>query len=345
MKKENIQKRKMEHLNIFRNEDVHYRKSAGFEKFHLLHNSLPEQNLDDIDISVDFLGYKLDFPFLINAMTGGGEAGGELNLRLAEIAETHRVAFALGSLRPCFKNKKSLKDYTHLKEISPNVPLIGNLGGQQLLEYDIQQIEDILFQINADALAIHLNPLQEALQPEGDTDFIGITEKIKYFAQNLSKPLIIKEVGFGLPLKNITELAAFGVKWFDLSGAGGTSWAKIEKQRNHSSVAIAVAEEFAEFGLPTAELLEKAVKITGVNIIASGGLNCGLDFVKALALGAKIGGSAGKVLQAWNKAGETGVAELLKIYQETLKIAVFITGCQNLNSFQSRKYIERCEKK
>ena len=341
-KLDSIKKRKIEHLTIFQNEDVHFHKSAGFENYNLLHNSLPEQNFDNIDISEHFLGYKLDFPFLINAITGGAKKGEILNKELALIAKKQNIAFALGSLRPCFEDESTLDSYSIVKKIAPNIPVLGNIGGQQLLDYDIEKIERILLQIKADALTIHLNPIQEALQPEGDKNFIGISSKIKEIAKILSKPIIIKEVGFGLPLKNINELSVAGIKWFDISGAGGTSWAKIEKNRNNVDIDRDVAEEFAEFGIPTAELLQQAVQIKDVNIIASGGLNSGINFTKAIAMGAKIGGSAGKILKVWNEDGNKSVEHLIQVYKRTLKVALFITGCQNLTEFRKNENIKKC---
>ena len=339
---QNIKKRKAEHLDIFRDKNVSFSKTSGFENFSLLHSSLPEQNIDNIDITENFLGYKLDFPFMINAITGGEKKGKLLNKELASIAGKYKIAFALGSLRACFEDKEAIASFAIAKKVSPNIPVLANLGGQQLLEYNIREIEDILAQIQADALTIHLNPIQEALQPEGDKNFIGISAKIKEIAKVLSKPIIVKEVGFGLPLKNIRELADNGIKWFDISGAGGTSWAKIEQNRNTMDVNIALAEEFAEFGIPTAELLAKAVKVKNVNIIASGGLNRGLDFAKAIAMGAKLGGSAGEILKKWNGNGKKSVENLIELYKKTLKIAVFITGNKNLIEYRNNHNIERC---
>ena len=337
-----IKNRKIEHLQIFKNEDVQFHKSAGFENFRLIHNSLPEQNFDDIDISYDFLGYKLSMPFIISAITGGMETGKRLNLILSEIANKHKVAFALGSMRPCFESRMAIKTFSIVKYTSKDIPVIANLGGQQLLEYSIDQIENVIGEVDVDALAIHLNPLQEVLQPGGDKNFIGITDKIIEIASALSKPIIVKEVGFGLPVKNILELSKHGIQWFDIAGAGGTSWAKIEKFRNQSEMSFKIAQEFDEFGIITSELLQKVSEMDFVNIIASGGINKGLDFAKAIAMGAKLCGSAGKILENWNKDGSKAVEKMIKVYYETLKIAVFITGCNNLKNFRKINNIEKC---
>lgn len=336
-----IKDRKREHLNIFATEDVNFSKSNGFENFRLVHTSLPEIHFDKIDTSEKVFGYTLDFPVMISAITGGESKGEEINKALAQIAEKKKIAFGLGSLRPCFYNNKALLTFAIAKKVAPNIPVIGNIGGQQLLEHDIAAIHAILYEIQADALAIHLNPLQEVLQPEGDRNFIGIKSKIKEVVKNISLPVIIKEVGFGLPVRTIKELSQIGTEWFDIAGAGGTSWAKIEKHRNSNPVDIAVADEFSEFGVPTAEILSEAMKINGVNIIASGGINSGLDFTKAIAMGAKIVGSAGKILKTWNDQGAEGVEQLLDIFKKTLQIGLFMTGCKNLDEFRNFKNIEK----
>jgi len=337
-----IKNRKIEHLQIFKDENVQFAKSAGFENFQLLHNSLPELNFDDIDLSQVFLEYTLSMPFIISAITGGMESGKRLNLILSEIANKHKVGFALGSMRPCFENQMAIKSFSIVKHTAFDIPVIGNLGGQQLLDYSINQIEDVIKEVGVDALAIHLNPLQEVLQPGGDKKFVGIRDKIIEIAEVLSKPIIVKEVGFGLPIKNILDLSKHGIKWFDIAGAGGTSWAKIEKYRNRSEIDFHVAQEYDEFGIPTAELLEKATEIGFVNIIASGGINCGLDFAKAIGLGAMLCGSAGKILKEFNAGGSKAVEKLLDIYYQTLKVAIFITGCENLDKFRKTNIIERC---
>ena len=342
MKDNSIKNRKIEHLDIFGTKDVQFQKTSGFEYFRLIHNSLPEQNFDKIDIRQDFFGYKLSMPFLINAITGGMEIGEKLNSQLSEIANRNKIAFALGSMRPCFNKKEAIKSFSKISNTTEGIPVIGNLGGQQLLEYSTNQIENVIGEVKIDAMQIHLNPLQEALQPDGDKNFIGITEKILDIAEVLSKPIIVKEVGFGLPVKNIIELSKSGIEWFDIAGAGGTSWAKVEKHRNRSEVDFQIAQEFDEFGIPTAELLQKVVDMENVNIIASGGINRAMDFAKAIAMGAKICGSAGKILENWNFGGSDAVERMLQVYKETLKIAVFITGCKNLIEFREIENIDRC---
>ncbi|MBN2279491.1 MAG: type 2 isopentenyl-diphosphate Delta-isomerase [Candidatus Marinimicrobia bacterium] len=342
MKFEAIKNRKTEHLDIFEKEDVNFQNSSGFEKYRLIHDSLPEQNFEEVDVSQDFLGYQLSMPFMVSAITGGFEKGTVLNQQLSEVASRHNIAFALGSMRACFENHHLIKSFAQIKANNQVIPIIGNIGGQQLLDYTITQIEDIVESTKIDALAIHLNPLQEVLQPEGDKKFAGIKDKILKISETLTRPIIIKEVGFGLPIKNILELSARGINWFDLAGSGGTSWVKIEKHRISSSVNQKTAEEFEEFGIPTAEILEKAVKIDHINLIATGGINRALDFAKAIALGAKLSGSAGKILNCWNTGGSKAVDEMLKVFYNTLKISVFITGCKNLEEYREFSNIEPC---
>jgi len=332
----NTPKRKAEHLKIISNSNVNFdQKTTGFENYQFIHNSLPEINFDDIDISEEFLGYKLSFPFLINSMTGGEKNGEELNRVLSKIANDEEIAFALGSIRPCLENSKTIKSYAITRQIAPDTPILGNIGAAQLLTYPAEIIRNVLNEIDVNGLCIHLNPLQEVLQPEGDKNFSGVTGKIKTLAEYLDIPIIIKEVGFGLPIQNIQDLKSFGIKWFDVSGAGGTSWAKVERHRNDNLINKKVAEEFAEFGLPTAEIISQAINIKDINLIASGGINSGITFAKAIAMGARLGGVAGALIQSWNKDGVSGIQNLIKIYKKTLKICLLITGKEKLDDFRN----------
>ncbi len=339
-----ITQRKLEHLKIFREKDISFQKSNGFSNYRLRHTSLPELNMTDIDITTEFLGYELAMPFMISAITGGESEGHELNQNFAKIAAEKKVALALGSMRPCLENKDRINSFSIAKEIAPEIPVIANIGGQQLLQYDLPLINERLSAMQADGLAIHLNPLQEALQPEGDKNFTGIKAKIARAVEELSVPVIIKEVGFGLTADDIKELSQLGIKWFDIAGAGGTSWAIIEKYRTKNPVDVAVADEFSEFGISTAELLGNSVGIKNANIIASGGINRALDFAKALAMGAKLCGSAGEILRQYNAKGTTGVEQMLDIFKKTLQIALFITGSKTLQDFQNNDTIEKCLK-
>ncbi len=336
-----ITQRKLEHLKIFRDKDISFQKSNGFSNYRLRHTSLPELNLEEIDIATEFLGYELAMPFMISAITGGESEGRELNRNLAKIAAEKKVALALGSMRPCLENKERVKTFSIAKEIAPDTPVIANIGGQQLLDYELDLLAERLADIQVDGLAIHLNPLQEALQPEGDKNFVGIKEKIASAVEELSLPIIIKEVGFGLTARNIQELSLKGIDWFDIAGAGGTSWAMIEKYRTENLVDMAVADEFSDFGISTAELLQNSVGIKGVNIIASGGINRALDFAKAVAMGAKLCGSAGEILRQYNAKGIKGVKQMLDIFRKTLHIALFITGSKTLHDFQNNETIEK----
>ncbi len=283
-------------------------------------------------------------PFMISAITGGESEGHELNRNLAKIAAEKKVALALGSMRPCLENKDRIDSFSVAKKIAPGIPVIANIGGQQLLQYELPLINERLRVMQVDGLAIHLNPLQEALQPEGDKDFTGIKAKIARAVEELSVPVIIKEVGFGLTADDIKELSRLGIKWFDIAGAGGTSWAMIEKYRIKNPVDIAVADEFSEFGISTAELLVNSLGIKNANIIASGGINRALDFAKALAMGAKLCGSAGEILRQYNAKGTTGIEQMLDIFKKTLQIALFITGSKTLQDFQNNDTIEECLK-
>ena len=333
---EQILNRKKDHLQIVAEKNVNYNDlSAGFDNYHFVHNALPELNLNEIDISTKFLGYDLSFPLLINSMTGGEELGKELNKTIAKVANQEKVAFGLGSIRPALENPAAIASYTVAKENAPDIPVIANIGAAQLnSDLSFRELFQVLKQIGADAISIHLNPLQEALQPEGDTNFEGVENAIGNLLEKISIPIIVKEVGFGLSSDIIQRLIKLGVKWIDISGAGGTSWAKVEKERNQDFVDRKVAEEFGEWGIPTVSILEKVVNLNDIKLIASGGIDSGLKFAKAIALGASIGGLAGPFLKCWNEKGEQGVREFIKILRKTLRISLFCTGCKSILDFR-----------
>ncbi len=332
--KNQTKQRKKEHLDIFRNENIRFDKKNGFEKYRLVHTALPEIDFDSIDLTTQFLGYPLSFPFMINPITGGEKNGKELNRILATVASKHKIAFSTGSIRPCLEDENALNSFSIAKEIAPNIPVIGNLGGQQLLEYSYTKIADLIERLQFDALTIHLNPLQEVLQPEGDREFHGIYDKILEINENAKVPILVKEVGFGLSVDDITKLAQGGISWVDIAGAGGTSWAKVEQFRGRTTRERQVAGEFANFGQSTAAALLDALSVRNINIIASGGLDNGLDVAKALAMGAHLVASAGAILDAYYVGGNEGLSELILRYKQTLKIAFFITGSKNLEDFQ-----------
>jgi len=336
-----ITERKKDHLRIICEENVQYEKvTTGFEQFTFIHNALPEIDLREVDCTCEFLGYQLQIPLIICPIGGGESDGKELNKALAKVANKARIALGIGSLRPALIDKSVLGTYSVVRENAPDIPLVANLGAVQLAEgLDLQTLKLLLNEIGADALSIHLNPLQEALQPEGDPAFRNVSQAIEILKDTLPIPIIVKEVGFGLSSGVIRRLGKMGIKWVDVAGAGGTSWSRIEAKRITDSYRKRLAAEFFEWGIPTVSALLEAVKIKGINVIASGGIETGLQFAKAIALGATLGGGAALFVRTWYAQGIEGLAETVNLFGDTLRHAMFCTGCKTLGTFRGNSEI------
>jgi isopentenyl-diphosphate delta-isomerase len=338
---EEISKRKKEHLQIVHNQEVNYREqTTGFENFHFVHNALPEIDLDEIATQTEFLGYKLAMPLMISSMSGGEKEGEKLNRDLAKAANQHKIPLALGSIRPALENRAALPSYLVARQYAPDIPLIANIGATQLVkDLNSQKLLELLREIQVDALSIHLNSLQEALQPEGQPHFKGVSQAIERLKDTLPLPIIVKEVGFGLSLDVIKHLVKIGVQWVDIAGAGGTSWSRIEHQRTKTKIRQEVATQFFECGIPTTTAIQNAVKLKRLHVIASGGIDNGLKFAKAIALGAELAGAATTFLIIRQKEGLEGLARIIQVYGETLRISMFCTGCKNLAEFRGNPAI------
>jgi isopentenyl-diphosphate delta-isomerase len=331
-----ITKRKKDHLHIALTEDITYStKSTGFENWDLVHCAIPEINLGTIDTSVTFLSRKLAFPFIIAGITGGIEEGNSINDELAEIAENAKVAFALGSMRMYSNDPEVLKKHKHLRARTPSVPLIGNIGAVNLVKDisldRIQRMADILA---LDAFALHLNPLQEAIQPEGDKDFSSVLNAIEKAVKRLTCPIIVKETGAGISYEIAQKLKQTGITIIDVAGAGGTSWAAIEGYRTPNKE---LAESFRDWGIPTADCVEACSKISDITLCASGGIKDGITIAKALALGAHMTASARHILLTHKRASQKGTAQLIQLWQEQLRLSMFLTGSERISDLNRNK--------
>ena len=336
-----INNRKREHLKIVAENDTNYRSvRSGFERYTFVHNALPEIDLHDVELNCQFLQRPLSFPFLISPISGGEETGLKLNQALARVAQKMQVALGLGSIRPALVADSALSSYVVAREVAPDIPIIANLGAVQLVDgIDRKRLNSVLKSIGADALSVHLNPLQEALQPEGVPRFRNVSAAIEILKDTLPIPVIVKEVGFGLSFDVMRRLHKIGVKIIDIAGAGGTAWARIEGRRHTQENQEKIAAEFYEWGLPTAECLVSGVQIEGLKVIASGGVHSGMDYAKAIALGAFLGAAAAPFVRVWYQQGEEGAEALLTHYRETLRITMFGTGCRNLKAFRNNHKI------
>ncbi|MEH2124772.1 type 2 isopentenyl-diphosphate Delta-isomerase [Nostoc sp.] len=321
------QNRKADHIRICLEEDVQCDQiTNGLERYRFTHSCLPELNHNDIDISTTFLGKHLDAPLLISSMTGGTEQAAIINQRLAQAAQHYKIAMGVGSQRVAVE-KPQVADTFAIRKYAPDVLLFANLGAVQLnYKYGLDECLRVVDILEADALILHINPLQECIQPKGDTNFRGLLDKISDLCSKMPVPVIAKEVGNGISAAIAQKLFASGVAAIDVAGAGGTSWAKVESERAESPLLRRLGRTFADWGLPTAECITTIRAIApNVPLIASGGLRHGLDVAAAIALGADIAGLAMPFLQA-AATSETAVAELAEVLIAEITTVLFCTG-------------------
>ena len=318
--KELIDERKDSHLAICRERKIEYGTRAGFEDVMLVHNALPEMDWGEADLGVEFLGKKLAAPIIISAMSGGTANGGELNRKLSATAEKAGIAFALGSQRPMLEDP-SKAEHFKVRKFAPTAPLIGNIGAAQLGEYPIKKIEDMVETVEADALAVHLNALQEAVQPEGETKFEGVLDRIRKLCDALSVPLIVKETGAGISGPAARSLFLAGAKFVESSGSGGTSWSKVELERGGKMPL------FSDWGYPAVPAIAECA-LTGPTI-ATGGVRSGIDVAKGIALGARMGGAALPFLRAKDPQKE------VQAWKDQLRTAMFLTGSKDIEQLRN----------
>ncbi len=325
------QKRKLEHIKICLSENVEFEeKTTLLEKVMLEYRCLPEIDLSDVCLETEFLGKEFKAPVMVSAITGGIEEAKKINKDIAKACEALGIGFGLGSQRAMLENPELSETY-YVRDVAPNIFVAGNIGASQLKEYSIEQIEEALQAVQADALAVHLNAAQEAVQPEGTPSFRGAIKNIARIAKKLSKPVYVKEVGHGISYAVAKELAKTGIKAIDVQGAGGTSWVKIEALRGKKH-----GFTFAEIGIPTAISIVECRKAFKGPIIASGGIRNGLQAVKAFVLGADLVALALPVLKAWNEGGTKAVEELLHNFIEELRIGLFLIGAKNVKEAKGR---------
>ncbi|MEH2064502.1 MAG: type 2 isopentenyl-diphosphate Delta-isomerase [Nostoc sp.] len=337
-----IETRKADHLRVCLEEDVQFQQvTSGFERYRFTHNCLPEINRSNINLQTTFLGKKLGAPLLISSMTGGTELAQLVNTRLATVAQRYGLAMGVGSQRIVIEQPDLASTFA-VRSFAPDILLLANLGAVQL-NYGCG-LDDCLHLVNslsADALILHLNPLQECVQSRGDTNFRGLLSKIAQLCQQLPIPVVVKEVGNGISAPMAQKLIDAGVTAIDIAGAGGTSWAKVESQRAQDDKQRRLGQTFADWGLPTAECLNsiRAIAPT-IPLIASGGLINGLDVAKAIALGADLAGLARPFLEAAVKSS-AAVDELVEVLIAELETALFCTGNATLAELRSSGALQR----
>ncbi len=327
-----IENRKADHIRINLEEDVQFpRLSTNLDKYHFTHQALPGTNLDDIDTTQTLWGRSLAAPILISSMTGGTAGAAELNRRLASVAQRYGLAMGLGSQRAAIEEPELASTF-EVRDVAPDILLFANLGAVQLnYGYGIDECQRAVEMIEADALILHFNVLQEAVQPEGDTRWAGLLSRVEEIAGGMPVPVIAKEVGWGFSEQAARQLAEAGVAAIDVAGSGGTSWSEVEYHRAPTAFHAQVARAFADWGIPTADSIQAVRRgAPGMMVIASGGLKDGIDIAKTIALGARLGGMAGVFLRAANHSEER-LDELIRVVAAQLHIAMQASGHRTLD--------------
>ncbi len=324
-----IEKRKHEHVRITLNEDVESRKTAGFEDVDLIYCALPELSYDKIDIRCKMFGYTVSAPIYIEGMTGGYKEGGKINEGLAKAAEEENVAIELGSMRPMLEHPELTNTYK-IRNIAKSIPIIANIGVAQLRKKEtIKKLINGIATIDADALAIHINPLQELVQPEGDRDFTGMLDAIAQTWDSIDVPIIVKEVGAGINGDVASKLEKAGADYVNICGIGGTSWTAVELFRARQEGKLSI---YRDFGIPTVPAIIDAKRmLKKAKVIASGGIRSGLDAAKSIALGAEYASAALPFLKAYT-AGR--LSDELRMWKKEFRAALYLTGAPNITEFR-----------
>lgn len=331
-----IETRKADHIKISLEKDVSFKKSTWLEYVELIHQAASDLDPEDINTETEFLGRRFSHPFLIESMTGGTSVAEKINALLGEAASRFNIPMGVGSQRAGIVRPETAKTFRAAREHGPDAFLIGNIGAAQLVENGIEFAVKAVEMIDADALAIHLNPLQELVQPDGKAKSKNLFKTLQKLKNQLEVPIILKEIGCGLSREVVEAAEQAGVDAFDVAGAGGTNWTLIEMVRAEDVGDVekkSLAEVFLEWGIPTAASLVEAVDATTKPVIASGGLRTGLDSAKCIALGASMSGLARPFLEPATKSADDVLAVLRRLSTE-LRTAMYLTGCRNVSELK-----------
>lgn len=333
--------RKKQHVELALNRNVGFRaKTTGFENLEFINNALPEINLHEIATSTVFLGHTLSSPFMISCMTGGYADALAINRQLAEVCEEMGIAMGVGSQRQALEDTQYHRTFSVVREVAQSIPVVGNIGAAEIA--GLKSAEGVLRLvelIRADGFAVHLNPVQELLQPEGNTNFRGVLKGISLLVRELPVPVIVKEIGAGISTDVARRLLEAGVHHIDIAGAGGTSWAGVEILRGHGG------EGFWDWGIPTARAIRDAGALkspsTRFTLIASGGIASGMDAAKSIALGADLVGAARPMLLALHRGGKRGLKSMIAAWAQELRGIMFLTGSGTIADLQRVALISR----
>lgn len=336
-----LELRKSDHIRINLNEDVRSGLSTGLEHYNFIHRAIPELDLQEVDTGISVFGKHLNTPILISSMTGGTSEAARINKILAAAAQEAHIAMGIGSQRIAIENPE-LSETFKVRDVAPDILLFANLGAIQLnYGYGVRECQQAVDMIKADALILHFNCLQEAVQKEGDTNFSGLIDKIAAVCKGLPVPVIAKEVGWGFSRQDISLLIQAGISAIDVAGAGGTSWSQVEMHRAENAFQRKLAGAFANWGIPTVDVIQDVRKVDPMmTIIASGGLQNGVDIAKCVAMGASLGGMAGPFLKsAALSIDET--TNLISLLQQEFRICMFATGSKTVDQLRQDKLMKK----
>ncbi|SHF51800.1 isopentenyl-diphosphate delta-isomerase [Fodinibius roseus] len=332
-----IKQRKKDHVDLTTSGQVDYQQTTGFERYRFVHDALPEVDMDDISTRTDLLGRSFSFPLFISSMTGGYTDAGAVNAIIAEFCEEYNLPFGVGSQRILLENPEAVSSFAVVRKRAPGAFIAANIGGAQLAGgLPHEKVRILIDSIEADAVIVHLNPLQELMQPEGDRAFKGIQEGIAHLAEQCERPLIVKETGAGISGEVARRLLEAGAKVIDVAGAGGTSWAKVENKRKSNR---SPQHQFDDWGIPTVDCL---LQLTGLGetrpfeIIASGGIRSSQDIAKSLCLGADFAATAQPVITAVVEKGTEGLESLYHNWQRQLRMILTLLGCEQIGELKRR---------
>lgn len=332
-----IKQRKKDHVELVTAGEVDYRHRSGFERYRFLHNALPEVDLDEVSTEAKLLGRTFSFPLFISSMTGGYTEAGAVNALLAEFCQRYDLPLGVGSQRVMLEQPEEASSFSIVREKAPDAFIAANIGGAQLIEgLPPDDVHAMVDSISADAVIVHLNPLQELMQPEGDRRFRGIEEGIGVLAETVDCPLIVKETGAGISAEVAGRLLDRGVSVIDTAGSGGTSWARVENLRKGETA----RSPFDDWGIPTVECLRQLRELRkqrSFELIASGGIRSPFDIAKSLCLGADFAASAQPVIRAVADGGEEGLDTLFREWREAFRMVMVLLGCRNVGEMDDTR--------